>query len=694
MQCRQCGYRLWNIQSRHCPECGQGFTPSEFEYVPGSVAFCCPHCDQNYFGMDQRGQLVPSEFDCIECGNHVHMDEMVLRPAEGYEEQQTRQNVNPWETRDKRKSTFKAWLRTCATAMLRPTDLVTQQDAAKGVGSPIGFLLFHTAITMLCGAGILVVIATAGGLMRGNAINAIFSMLTGLGLLVFISMLVVLLVVAIWSGVTHVILKMLGKPAGRYGDTFACMCYANGATVLTALPLCGIYALSWLGMIWWPISAGIMLAKRHQMTVFKALIAVWVLPVLLFVGSSAAIGYVIYSIQSGTGMRYSPTVSTVSLGADILNEVHNDQTIGPKHVAQYFFDNKHDGWEWQVSDFAVNQYTGGLQEGFNNLRASFQEERQGIRKAHRTQLQNAIELLPQLDGAGYRFGSMLFLYNKVTTDKLDPELWLVVHWPRMGNVDQHTVFKANGTQVTYTTTELLEALDEQDALRRKLGLPEIESLDAIRIVPIPTNYTGVHHDEPLAKYDLSGFITSIVRDDGQIGPDHVLRLLMADKLATDLFADVDGKDVRSRWNAAANDTSMNNWHDKWMKHASTNQKNALKTQLDELPPRSGTGMPGTSGLAGLPGGAGYRFGQMVMVYDGITKDKLDDRLWLAVRWPKTYAPEQTKIYLADGRMIHVLTDEMPKLLVEQDDLRNELGLPMIVELGNCSEVPLKIDTVR
>ncbi len=96
MRCLQCDYTLWNLTARNCPECGASFAPSDYDFVVNSVRFCCPHCDQSYYGTGEKGHLHPNEFDCVGCGQHVHMDEMVLRPAEGLEEEQTQVDRMPW----------------------------------------------------------------------------------------------------------------------------------------------------------------------------------------------------------------------------------------------------------------------------------------------------------------------------------------------------------------------------------------------------------------------------------------------------------------------------------------------------------------------------------------------------------------------------------------------------------------------
>jgi hypothetical protein len=81
MKCKQCGYSLWNLSTRKCPECGTYFKPSDYDLIPNSVRFCCPRCDQHYFGTSERGHLVPSSFNCVSCTQPIEMDQMVIRPV-------------------------------------------------------------------------------------------------------------------------------------------------------------------------------------------------------------------------------------------------------------------------------------------------------------------------------------------------------------------------------------------------------------------------------------------------------------------------------------------------------------------------------------------------------------------------------------------------------------------------------------
>lgn len=674
MQCKQCGYRLWNINSRQCPECGKDFKPTDYDFVPSSVAFCCPHCDQTYYGTSQRGHLVPEAFECVQCQKHIHMDETVLRPTVGYEERHTRIAQNPWAERQPGKSTIMAWLRTSSRALFRPTELMLRDKPESGLSPAVSFLCFNTMMTSLCGLGIFVALTRGMGYGANSVYQTIIGILGGLFVLVLASILLMLFLVFIWSGITHGMLKLMGKPQGQYMDTFDCISFANGTTVMTALPICGMYGLSWIAAIWWPISAAQILAKKHAMSVVKSLIAVSILPMLFFVGMSGAVGYAIYD-EFRTFDDNLQQASAESIGKKILAHVNEDKTIGPRHVFAYILAKPIREWDWEMGDMNQETWSGGFQEGCSELSSMLNGEKRDNQKWHKDQITKVLDELPTIEGPGYRFGSMLFVYNKVTTDKLDPNLWLIVHWPRNSKPDEHAVFKADGTQVMYATIDLLNSLDEQDALRRKLDLPEIDSLDKIRIVSMPLQYQLTTHKLDPPQLDLAGRLLEVKHVDGRIGPDHVLRLLLDEKLATQLFEDVDA----DQWNYVYSPPMVGEqWHRLWVTNAKDQEKTQLIKELDDLPARDGVG---------------YRFGQMVMLYDGIKQDMLDENLWLAVRWPKSYSPEQTRIYLANGKMIHVLKDDMPRLLVEQDDLRKKLGLKMIVDLNMVPEVALDIAVI-
>jgi len=123
MRCRTCDYPLWNLKTRACPECGATFSPAQFEFVPGAVKFCCPHCDQPYYGTTETGHLFPSQFACVNCDRPVDMDEMVLRPEGDLDDVDTRPGRMPWLER-KERGRFAGWIGTVGMSLVRPLALM------------------------------------------------------------------------------------------------------------------------------------------------------------------------------------------------------------------------------------------------------------------------------------------------------------------------------------------------------------------------------------------------------------------------------------------------------------------------------------------------------------------------------------------------------------------------------------------
>ena len=79
MRCTKCNYSLFDIRERVCPECGEPFAISAHFFEHCGVRFCCPHCDQQYYGTDEKGHLVPIHFNCVKCHNHISMNQTIVR---------------------------------------------------------------------------------------------------------------------------------------------------------------------------------------------------------------------------------------------------------------------------------------------------------------------------------------------------------------------------------------------------------------------------------------------------------------------------------------------------------------------------------------------------------------------------------------------------------------------------------------
>ena len=238
MRCKNCDYPLWNLPARKCPECGTDFKPSDFHFVPNSVRFHCPHCQQCYYGTTPEGHLIPRTFNCVTCGQRIDMDEMLLFPAEGVEEQHTAADVMPWLQR-RQLGWFKGWIRTIGMAMAAPQKLMRAVPFEGGLGEACFFTLVTHAIIALFGVCVplLVVLMISGGNARGGALP----MLTGAVASLVGGSIGTLVIATIWAMLTHGLLKITGGAQRGLGRTMQAIYYSSGANLVMAVPCIGPY---------------------------------------------------------------------------------------------------------------------------------------------------------------------------------------------------------------------------------------------------------------------------------------------------------------------------------------------------------------------------------------------------------------------------------------------------------------------
>ncbi|MBL8757651.1 MAG: YIP1 family protein, partial [Phycisphaerae bacterium] len=297
MHCKSCQYPLWKLAARACPECGAPFKPSDFDFRPESVKFCCPHCWQTYYGTDDRGHLIPRAFACVKCSQHIDLDQMVLLPAKGFEaENATDADTVPWFNR-RAVGWWKGLWRTTVMGAFKPHRL---GDALRRERSPflgIGFaLILNLIFSLLSGLAFIVIpialaaIALAGfgaGGMR-SAMAGFLGFLLAIALAILCTVVVLLLSLAIWAVVAHLLLLAVGGRAASLRDTFRVICLTSGANILLGVPCFGSYfiAITW---IWWVISAGLCMARTHLVSPLKGILAAAVLPVAVAAISFSAI---------------------------------------------------------------------------------------------------------------------------------------------------------------------------------------------------------------------------------------------------------------------------------------------------------------------------------------------------------------------------------------------------------------------
>jgi type II secretory pathway pseudopilin PulG len=419
MFCKHCDYPLWQIRDRICPECGAAFRPSEFEFRPNTVRFCCPRCGQSYYGTDERGHLVPRSFACVSCRAAIDMDEMVLLPAEGVAEHQTRAEVMPWLKRAE-VGRIAGWFRTCVLGLFAPVRLVRLIDAP----APWQALWFATinaavflSVYFLLGFGFFFVFAVAGA-APGMAVVSMLAIGAG-------QIITVLAMMLFWAVIAHGVLRVTGRTAHGIGRTVEMMCYGSPSLVLTAVPCVGAY-LSPLSAIWWTVVAVLMVWAGQEVRAWRAVTAVATPMLVLMTAAIVGVVLLVMSISStvqtaAATMRTTVGESATTPIAEALMAYRTAHGEWPGHALELVL-----GGEVTASQFVTSAWQ--VMAG-TTAPDTIQFDTLGPEQLSAA-VDRAVRAMP--DGViAHRLGDFVFTYHGI--DPADPPegLWIAILWPQV-----------------------------------------------------------------------------------------------------------------------------------------------------------------------------------------------------------------------------------------------------------------------
>jgi hypothetical protein len=259
MECRTCGYALWNLTEPRCPECGSAFDLREYRFKPGTVAFGCPFCGALHEGGGEC--YLPSESDeaaCRSCGQVMRVSQMrVVLLSDDAEAAPI--NVLPWQERA-RLGWWRAWLDTCKLSMaapmtyarrIRPDASWTEAYGFAALTHGLGLLVQTIVFGVVWGVVMLVMLAAGAEqdtLMAVGFFGAILLAALAVGV-VFSGLLAPLLIVGVWAGSAHLFLKITGPTQRGFNATAVTSLYAQGPMILQAIPVCGLY-FNFIWQVW------------------------------------------------------------------------------------------------------------------------------------------------------------------------------------------------------------------------------------------------------------------------------------------------------------------------------------------------------------------------------------------------------------------------------------------------------------
>lgn len=273
MKCPGCEYDLWNLKAGPCPECGRPFKPSEFDFLANAVKFCCPHCSQTYYGTGAKGELVPGEFDCVSCGQHLTTDDMLLLPADALGKRDPTSAPNPWL--NTHKSSLARWFAAVGASLGQPGKMMLATPAIGSTGRALSFAMANFIVAGLFGIVCAGAMLISGGMSNGA--DAFFMLVLVFGPAVYLF---------IWAAITHGLLKLFSvdTPDG-IGRTVQALGFSSGAWVMGIIPCVGPL----VGFPAWAACAVVAVKAAHKTTTWRAMLATLALPVLTAGGAGAVV---------------------------------------------------------------------------------------------------------------------------------------------------------------------------------------------------------------------------------------------------------------------------------------------------------------------------------------------------------------------------------------------------------------------
>lgn len=426
MHCQACGYSLWNLAARECPECGAPFLPGDFEFVPGTVQFCCPHCRHPRHGMDDRGHLSPRSFNCEQCDAAIDMDAMVLLPAEGLADADTEPGVMPWLER-RHRGVIKGFFGTVGLAMVLPARLMRGVPKNASVGEALAFGMATAALGFLGGIALPTVAYWAWSYFVWGWGPDAWDVLV-LAWWLLISFFIVVGMIPVWALATHLVLRLTGGSRFSVDRTMQALGYSAGATVLCAIPFVGAP----LGWLWWSISAVLMVSSGQKVHAGRVVLAVYSMPVALALVAGGMIGFSMWWINTSMmmGGAWVTSYSADAVHDGVLANTFMNEGVSPAHALEFipagnFSTYAYDG---PVGRMFCYEYSGTTMDDVpvadGNLRtfsALGTDEQREI-------IASLVDDWP--DGViAHRVGDYVFTYHGASLIGHNPEFWVVVMIP-------------------------------------------------------------------------------------------------------------------------------------------------------------------------------------------------------------------------------------------------------------------------
>jgi hypothetical protein len=194
-------------------------------------------------------------------------------------------NGLPWERRQEL-GFFQAFFETLKLVLLNPTAAFAMMRPEGGLVDPLIYAVIGGSVGWLFYFIFSLFAGSLGALGDHNAIGGVLGLGVG-GIFALIFFPIALTIgLFIGAGIVHLCLTLVGGARRGYETTLRVLCYSVGSTYpLMIVPICG----GAIAGIWCLVAECIGLAKAHETTTAKAVLAVF-LPVVICCGAGLVFG--------------------------------------------------------------------------------------------------------------------------------------------------------------------------------------------------------------------------------------------------------------------------------------------------------------------------------------------------------------------------------------------------------------------
>jgi len=686
MRCKTCDYPLWQLTARQCPECGTPFKPSDYEFTLNSVRFCCPHCNQAYYGTGDKGQLVPRTLACVNCARTIDMDEMVLLPTEGVTERQTEVTNISWANRRNR-GRFASFFITMGTAMGNPHRAIDSVPESSSAGLAIAYMALHVIPQILFGGGVFFIwtfamVASVGSRGGGPA--------AGIIAVAIASVLCAPLLAIVWTAVVHGLLRLTGPTAHGFKRTLHATCYSAGNNFICAIPCLGFY-FCWAGALWWTISSAFMIARAQQVRAWRVWIACGI-PLIVAVG--LPIGGIVAAIFGVQSRVSSVMASMPGMPSAHANNAAAGQRVSsvlisatPAHPAELLLDHRLQPEELLLPGDASDTRSCSVQNTpLTQLGYTFST---GQQRPLRARIQGD----PSLSGPACRVGDFVFTYAGMATPPPDKGLWLAIGWPdpslNQGDPTEVVLVQPQGRSTVIGVADFDDRLAAQNELRAKFGLPATPHPRNVLATSVKVASPVMVGGGPFPGMMSSGanvneVLVALLAANPPVR--HAAELLGSEAIAPTDLVDMNhagggGVPNATMRTTVVGGTTLANWET-----ASTQeQRRSVQLAVASLPPNA----------------VAYKLGDLIFTHPGIdinaanaSPDPDAHLLWLVVEIHQPSGPGMSgrsrrsggsaQIGLTNGTVITMPSD-LTSALADQNVLRARFGLPPLPDLSSITD---------